>query len=359
MDTKDLFIKLEDRWELPDSKKIVLNKKYSEFLKDVSAKIKLDKCLLCNKPCTSFCNSHTIPRFIIEESSKNGECFYSNTFLKNPLLRIKLGTNNAITFHCICNECDKIWFKDYECYNSYNEEPTQKIIAEIALKNNLRLIEVKRREQSACLKLYEQTKEIGLLNRLEQISLCISEIEQSIKLAINTINRKKDGYYLIDYLKLNYPSKMIFQGKIALTTGFDNEIINEIYSNDKKYKIQYLNFAVFNIDGKANIIMFIEDGDRRYSKFYKKYRKLSLKEKLKVINFIILRDSDEWLLSTKVDPLLLNNKNVIEVIKTTNEVKPILGLSKDEQKVRDDILKTAIKIFTLSNIPDIPNFLEN
>lgn len=44
------------------------------------------------------------------------------------------GVNKAGTFHLICNDCDSKIFSDYENPDNYSNQPTQKMIAQMALK---------------------------------------------------------------------------------------------------------------------------------------------------------------------------------------------------------------------------------
>ena len=50
------------------------------------------------------------------------------------------GVNKAGTFHLICNDCDSKIFSDYENPDNYSNQPTPKMIAQMALKNSLKSI---------------------------------------------------------------------------------------------------------------------------------------------------------------------------------------------------------------------------
>lgn len=362
--TNDFFKIGTPKLNLSNKEIIELNKKYSEHMKDVRKKAKLKNCLLCGKECSSFCNSHTIPQFIMKEISNNGKYNYINTFLGVPIQRKNLGLNEAFTFHTICNECDKLYFKTYENPDNYCIEPSQNLIAEIALKNNLRMLSkriVENFSNKEILKLSHagSLAAINSSKTLEVNDLDISEFCDSIKLAKDTINGKKKGYYLIDYIKLNYVTKFAYQGQVAVISGFDNELINDIYSKDDKYKIQSLHISIFPIRGKTHIFVFIEDGDRRYTKFYKKFKRLSLNEKLKTLNYIILLYSEEWLLTSEIENEVLENSNLLEVLQVTSNSNPAFGSdSKSESLFKQKLLQKAVQNFSLQSIPDIPNFLE-
>ena len=50
-------------------------KKISKIKKEANQYTKGTNCALCGKSCTSFCNSHTIPRFVIKNIAKNGKVY--------------------------------------------------------------------------------------------------------------------------------------------------------------------------------------------------------------------------------------------------------------------------------------------
>ena len=44
-------------------------KKMSKINKEARQAAKRDTCYFCGKPCTSFCNSHSIPRFCLNKQT--------------------------------------------------------------------------------------------------------------------------------------------------------------------------------------------------------------------------------------------------------------------------------------------------
>jgi hypothetical protein len=113
----------------------IINKLFSE----AERKAKLSHCVLCKKECSSFCNSHSVPRFALSRIAENGKV--SET-LKNrmPLHEKSLGVKQTGTFKLICNACDNEIFQDYENPTSYSANPTNAMIAQIAIKNYLQMI---------------------------------------------------------------------------------------------------------------------------------------------------------------------------------------------------------------------------
>ena len=115
-------------------------KQMSRLLKEARQAAKRDTCYFCGKSVTSFCNSHSVPRFCLENIATNGDVLTLNTVVDNPLMDTENGVNKAGTFHLICNDCDSKIFSDYENPDNYSNQPTPKMIVQMALKNSLKSI---------------------------------------------------------------------------------------------------------------------------------------------------------------------------------------------------------------------------
>ena len=61
---------------------------------------------------------------------------------------LESGIKKSGTFHFICRECDALYFQDYENKEALLNDPTDKMLAEIALKSMLQMIS-KRNEEIA------------------------------------------------------------------------------------------------------------------------------------------------------------------------------------------------------------------
>ena len=51
---------------------IAINKLLSSLTSEASAKAKRNSCPICGKDCTSFCSSHSVPRFVLHNIAENG-----------------------------------------------------------------------------------------------------------------------------------------------------------------------------------------------------------------------------------------------------------------------------------------------
>lgn len=107
--------------DMEDTIKVQYKKKFNEMKREVESKAKEKYCLVCKKRCSSFCNSHTVPQFILKSIEEKGYVCQSSGLIigdDNPIMDTTKGIKNTGIFRCICNECDKKYFANYE--NPYN-----------------------------------------------------------------------------------------------------------------------------------------------------------------------------------------------------------------------------------------------
>ncbi len=137
---------------------------------------------------------------------------------------------------------------------------------------------------------------------------------------------------------------------VALVVDLDGKLINDIYCQDPKYKVEELHICVFPLENSTIVMMFIDSTDKRYRSFYKKFNTLSLKEQLSIINYIIFLYSEEMFLSKDLSNEVLQNQNLLYASKQTG-----LAVSKNYNM---DAIKEAKKIYDLSRASEVPCLLD-
>lgn len=275
------------------SKEEIVNvrKEYSKLENSFVTTEETKECILCKKKITSYCKSHTIPQFILKQIAEKGDLITGVTALGIPMLNVKYGVGNALVFRCICNQCDNTVFQAYEDPYKYKNKLNEEMIALIALKNNLRMFDKSKYNYNMLLKLYEKIPLPYYAARITVAKIDLRDYEELV------LRKDKINYYVIDDLILPYMTPLAFQGVLNLLVDFDGNIINNLYNLSLTYRIQNLHVIVFPNNGSTHVCLFIKDGDTRYRSFYKKYRKLSLNEKLYALNYMILLNSEDWVLN--------------------------------------------------------------
>ncbi len=340
--------------------KVEFKKTLSKLSSDSRKDSKPDRCLYCSKLTTQFCNSHSIPASFLRNISVNGKCYINNEIIDLPLLDTEKGVNNSGTFHLICRECDNIIFKDYENPDNYSAMPTDKMIAQIAMKNNLKSISKRRFEIALYKNAQKSLIDSGFppdsakafFGPIEQINtLDLKDYYRGFKRAKKIIEKGwKNEFYLFYYEKLNYVVPIAFQGQIALILDLQGNVINNnVYSTSPDYKVQTLNICVFPLKNSSIIMLFIDKHDKRYRSFYKQFKSLPIAKKLAAINFMIFRYSEDVYLSKQVNDIYLKNKELKDL---TGDTGIQIGTSVEGN---EELLREKSSFSVMENIP---NFLE-
>lgn len=332
-----------------EKNKITYNKQYSGVLKRSREDSKGESCLLCGSVCTSFCNSHSVPRFCLENIAADGHLLFSNAFIDMPFFKPEKGVNEAGTFNNICRDCDSKFFFDYENAENYNNLPTDKMLAQIAVKNSLKSIS-KRQQEIA---LYSVTEKMGAANPFQSQSVNSLDLQEYIsdfnyaKKAANS--RWNDNYYLVYHKTLDYVVPMAFQNNITLISDFDGGTVNNIYNMDPNYHTQDIHVCVFPLKNTSCVIAFIKQGDRRYRNFIRQIRKLNDLDALSAICYIILAYAEDVFFYKRLDSVLLQNEALQKVMRQTN----IAALDSPFANP----LEKAKNVYDLAARKDIPNLL--
>ena len=354
------FGKLEvDTEDLNEDELITINKRMSKIKKIAQENAKLNKCYYCGNENVQFCNSHCIPRFVLKNISSDRELLYTNKLIKLPFEKEEKGIGEAGTFRIICRNCDSYIFKDYEKAENYITTPTPKMLAQISLKNYLKIISKRLIE----LELYKQgyllTENpffIKMLDEKQKVSLIdLKEYEKSYEKAKRISNKNWDNeYYTIFFKKLDYIVPIAFQSNIALICDMEGNIINDIYNEDENYKIQDIQLCIFPLQDSSIILLFMDSKNKRYRKFNKQFQKLLDEEKLEILNYIMFMYSEDIFLSKEMEKTMLESKELIELSKLTSDM-----LSFYENYFENSInySKAVKEQFSLKTRKKIPNFL--
>ena len=155
--------------KIPDGiDEISVKKQFNSFMKQAWTVAKPDKCIVCGKQTTRLCNSHSVPRMILRNISENGQVIQANGLIGIEVIDIEKGVNNSGTFKFICQECDATLFQTYENPdNIRGEKLSDKLLAEIALKDVLLMLSKRNVEREIYRKWGEQGRIYGVEKMFE------------------------------------------------------------------------------------------------------------------------------------------------------------------------------------------------
>ena len=196
---------------------------------------------------------------------------------------------------------------------------TTKMLAQMEIKNNLkniskRLIEVH---------LYDLMLGIGMpdywVESKKQVShMDLKEYNACFKNGLKRNKKPFEGdYYVPIHIKLPFTIPIAFQGAIALFNDLEGNPINEIHNLNPKYIIESVYLTVLPLKDKSVIIMFIKNGVKRYSRFFKQMKKLTEAEQLSVLNYIVFAYCEDYFISPDISKDSL--EKLIQVAGQTTE----------------------------------------
>ena len=160
--------------------------------------------------------------------------------------------------------------------------------------------------------------------------------------------KNANSYYMFYYKLLDYVVPIAYQGVVALSMGLNGQVINDVYNYNPKYCVSDLHICIFPLEKQTAIMLFIEDGDKRYRKFYKEFNTLSLEEQLGIINYILFLYTEDYFLSKSVYDELQDDS-----IRECSS----LSLTVYKDSPSEDPAPLLKEKFNLSNWKSIKNFL--
>lgn len=310
------------------SDEVDIRKKLNAITRRVREESKPEKCIICGKKKSSFCNSHSVPRMILKNIAEGGKVLHPSLLMELFAIDIEKGINSSGTFNFICKECDRELFKNYENPDVLEQETfSDEVLSEIALKNTLLVLSKRNQERV----LYRILAETGRLEGLDIMNethdLDERDYKEDMKYHLN-VNESSSGKYRILYHK-TLPYKVPISAQICLVMDRDLEgrIVNDINNYSKDVKMQNLHICIFPLKKESVILMFHRWDERNYKYFRHQFNCLSEKEKLMTINYLIFKYTENYYLSPQVQSIVENDSS-LSLLSRENNGLPNLGFNK-------------------------------
>lgn len=287
---------------------LYLNKELNRIEKLAREKAKQDKCLLCGKKMSSYCNSHSIPRYILKNISEQGFVNDLSLILEMPNTKKNLGTKEAGTFNNICSDCDQKWFKDYEEPDKLlDENLSDKLLAEIALKNVTQMIYKRHYEKELC-KLYSEDFPDDMLKLVVSWkNWDIRDYKQRLEIYKRIIENDEKGSFNIIYKKvLPYQTKIAAQSAIAIN-DYNNRQINDVFSEKELTDIQIMHICVFPLKSETLLLLFYHKADKKYRDIMHDFNSHSDEYKIDMFNYFVFANIENFYFSPAIGSIFVEN----------------------------------------------------
>lgn len=312
---------------------IEARKEINKMLKESRIAGKRQRCALCGDDSCAFCNSHSIPQFILRGIASNGHVLHPSAIVlnedicehqdveKGEYFDTEKGVENSWTFHNICRKCDSTYFADYENEDALKLPFTNKMMAEIALKVVLhqldkRAIEIKYYDMMQNKSHNIEGKEI----QDEVQSLDVRDYEFEKRRAQKIIDRNlKSGYKLVFWKKLPYTVPYVLQTGVSLQNDICGKQINDTTNLSPNIRMETLYLVVFPLNGESVVSVFYHKDDRKYVKFEKEFVCLSEDEKISFINYTGIKYSENICASIVMKKVMKDNERLRQLFSEVNE----------------------------------------
>ena len=309
---------------------------------------KSDSCIICGRKATSFCNSHSVPKMVLKNIAENGKILQSNSIVGVEMIDIEKGINNSGTFHYICNDCDSKYFQDYEDPDNLKCHPSDKMMAEIALKDSL--IQLWKRMQE--MEIFKKAKESGRFHNpgLYEHSkkLDIQESRAEIDFYKDIIeNDKQNGFQILFWSILPFKSHIAAESGLALSEDMTGHQVNNLYDFRPNVRIQNMHICVFPLKHETVVLAFYHKRDKKYQALRHQFNSSSREAVLKYLNWLIFKYTENYFLSRDVRKLIEENEKLQE-LSQENAGYPHMGVVTPF---------TLLAGYQSVNKDDIPNFL--
>lgn len=293
--------------EIVDKKEqIKMNKAISRLLTESRNLAKPEKCLICNTEQTSFCNSHSIPQFSLKNIAVDGEVFTPSSVMGVDLFSKSQGVKNTGIFHLICNSCDSTFFKNYESEQKLHNYPSDKMLAEIAVKNYLLQLN-KRFEEKQLYKILQDKHKLfsNPKDVFETKNLDIRDYKERLEFHKNiALSGATGGYQIIYWEKLPYIVPIAFQGMVTLTKDMKGYPINNPFDFSEKTRMQDLHIAVFPLNDGTIVLTYYHRRDKLYRSLKSQFNSTSKDKKLEFINYLIFAYAENYYMSPAIKKII-------------------------------------------------------
>ena len=337
------------------------SKVLSLIRKDLYKKPFFIDCQICRKVNIKFCNSHTIPRFILKNIAENGRLYNTQILKEIPLIQQENGIGNTQIFKSICSECDSKIFHEYETPENWLRIPNDNMLSQIALKchlyyqykltRDLKTIEYSNKMFSESHKLKINKSPFYDISKTWKMDKKYHV--RMVQKIYNDICQRKFLYNLGYYKKLPYVIPIVFQGTFAIYFDLINRKLNNPFSS-KINGLSNVYLCLYPFQDSSIIVIFYEKNNTKYDKFFNDLNKLDLDEQLSIINFLIFAYSEDIFISKNIDKRILEDKNLQDIA----FIQPIIYSS---QRDINKSLKSRLEAFkvgyNINNHKNCPNLL--
>lgn len=338
---------------------IVHKTSVNKRIKEIRKRIKPIKCPLCKRPLGKTCNSHSVPRMILNTISKDGYLYNKNIVDNIAFTDSINGINKTGTFQYICRTCDNNFFADYEQPEVIHTYPSDKMLVEIAIKNLLQKMQAKAFE-STFFKMDPLIIQSGLIadreDAIRTFELDYRDYEWYLNKFISIKeNDEADRFKIIFRSVLNYEVSIATQECFTIYKDRDGNAINNPYLGDSE-RVQVVHLCVFPFEGKTTVLLFYYYEDTSYDILKQQFENSSYDINLRYINYYMLALGENYFYSGEIKKELFSDPALKKISREYIGERGNFGITSEISKRRvytpvqyDGIPLLLDRIYSLDN----------
>lgn len=338
--------------DIPEGTDIIgVRKKVNKLLSDARNSAKPDKCILCGRPQTSFCNSHSVPQLSLRNIAENGKVLHASVLMGIDVIDIEKGVNNSGTFHFICNDCDGTFFQDYENEQNLRSMPTDKMLAEIAVKNLLLQLNKRGQEKQLYRKLQEEFNAYANLGNLEEIKeLDVRDYKEELQFHKEIADKNIiGGYQILFWSVLPYKVPIAMQSAIALAKDLEGNEVNNVFDMSEMVRMQFMHLAILPLKEESVVLAFYHKRDKLYRNLRHQINSSPKQRVLQFLNYIVFAYTENYFISKTIQPIIEADEKLAQ-LGQENTGYPRFGFLGS-----DNLFEAEYQPIHMS---EIPNFLD-
>ena len=339
------------------------SRRFRQLFSELRKQATSQKCHYCGREGT-LCKSHFAPKSFLKNISLNGKVDTFFALYPQGTFPESDGISKAGTFKMICRDCDNKIFRTYENPDNLKQLPTQKMMAEIAMKNYLKFLKkrhveilhhdslVRRHPENAFTILSSREQKIFDAERYEK---CFNKAKRI------SLGKSGGKYHVIYYNHLKYVVPLAFQAALTIIYDLSGNVLNDVLSRDTSQKYWELHVCIFPLKESSVILLFIDDnGKKIYGNFITEFEKLQDNDKLALISYLIFLYSEDMYIYPPVTEKIRESP-VLMTAARDGDNPLIMTVEGDTQHYHDipySALSDAIrKTHDLNNYRYAPNLL--
>lgn len=338
--------------DLPKDTVIELKKDFGARQRSARQAAKPSSCALCGKQASSFCNSHSLPQFVLRQIAVDGKLYTTAKIVSSPALPPEKGIKETATFHLICNDCDQAVFSGYESFEALTHGIDDSLLAQIATKTYLYEMGKSAVDTQFFSKLYE---DYGVENNRASVrALDNSEDKAKLDRAFAAISKPKNLFEVLYYDVSPYTAPIACQTMITPFAGFDGKLINNLFNQSPAYKTEPIHICVFPSKNGTVVLLFYSKQAKRYREFRKEFQALDRQTKLKVVTQMLFAYTEEIYISKQIDEVTLEDPSLVSA--ASMNIDYIAFASMFDKSSKSPI-QIACEEYSVDALPDVPSLL--